>query len=304
MLLRFPKITGMLNEGAISKTQTNYDEKTVLVGAVTVILTGQSIFAQEADSEVQSSQREDSLLQVVNELSDRVQKTEDAARNERIWKKRAKYFNIGYITNQTLTDKVDAEAEWKSDFGVSLTFGKTYYLHKKPLLNMIKFGIDATWFELSYAKYSEPDVFAEGGSYTRAYNDYSSGYEDYYEEDFDLGIHQIDASMHVGPSVTVNPVGDLKVAAYFHYVPTYSMVVIDDSFGHGYVSNFAFGASVAYKAISVGIEHRWAKKATYNGLSFDEEGMDYDAPDFEDVIESDKWKMKSKSFRVFLSFRY
>lgn len=52
------------------------------------------------------------------------------------------------------------------------------------------------------------------------------------------------------------------------------------------------------------IEHRWAKKATYNGLSFDEEGMDYDAPDFEDVIESDKWKMKSKSFRVFLSFRY
>ena len=241
---------------------------------------------------------------MVNELSDRVQKTEDAARNERIWKKRAKYFNIGYITNQTLTDKVDAEAEWKSDFGVSLTFGKTYYLHKKPLLNMIKFGIDATWFELSYAKYSEPDVFAEGGSYTRAYNDYSSGYEDYYEEDFDLGIHQIDASMHVGPSVTVNPVGDLKVAAYFHYVPTYSMVVIDDSFGHGYVSNFAFGASVAYKAISVGIEHRWAKKATYNGLSFDEEGMDYDAPNFEDVIESDKWKMKSKSFRVFLSFRY
>jgi hypothetical protein len=279
-------------------------KKLFLVGAVTVILTGQSIFAQEADSEVQSSQREDSLLQVVNELSDRVQKTEDAARNERIWKKRAKYFNIGYITNQTLTDKVDAEAEWKSDFGVSLTFGKTYYLHKKPLLNMIKFGIDATWFELSYAKYSEPDVFAEGGSYTRAYNDYSSDYEDYYEEDFDLGIHQIDASMHVGPSVTVNPVGDLKVAAYFHYVPTYSMVVIDDSFGHGYVSNFAFGASVAYKAISVGIEHRWAKKATYNGLSFDEESMDYDAPDFEDVIESDKWKMKSKSFRVFLSFRY
>lgn len=87
----------------------------------TVILTGQSVFAQETNSETQSSQREDSLLQVVNELSGRVKKTEDAARNERIWKKRAKYFNIGYITNQTLTDKVDAEAEWKSDFGVSLT---------------------------------------------------------------------------------------------------------------------------------------------------------------------------------------
>jgi len=210
----------------------------------------------------------------------------------------------GFFLKKQYAAKADKEAALINISEPTRQKGKTYYLHKKPLLNMIKFGIDATWFELSYAKYSEPDVFAEGGSYTRAYNDYSSGYEDYYEEDFDLGIHQIDASMHVGPSVTVNPVGDLKVAAYFHYVPTYSMVVIDDSFGHGYVSNFAFGASVAYKAISVGIEHRWAKKATYNGLSFDEEGMDYDAPDFEDVIESDKWKMKSKSFRVFLSFRY
>lgn len=34
MFLRFPKITGMLNEGTISKTQTSYDEKTILVGAV------------------------------------------------------------------------------------------------------------------------------------------------------------------------------------------------------------------------------------------------------------------------------
>ena len=110
------------------------------------ILTGQGVIAQETDSQAQSFQKEDSLLQVVSNLSDRIQKAEEETRNERIWKKRAKYFNIGYITSQTLTDKLDDEAEWKNDFGVSLTFGKTYYLHKKPLLNMIKFGIDATWF--------------------------------------------------------------------------------------------------------------------------------------------------------------
>ena len=103
----------------------------------TVILTGQSIFAQEADSEDISSHREYSLLLVVNELSDRVQKTEDAARNERIWKKRAKYFNIGYITNQTLTDKVDAEAEWKSDFGVSLTL-LTLFVLPVPLRTALR----------------------------------------------------------------------------------------------------------------------------------------------------------------------
>ena len=105
------------------------------------ILTGQGVIAQETDSQAQSFQKEDSLLQVVSNLSDRIQKAEEETRNERIWKKRAKYFNIGYITSQTLTDKLDDEAEWKNDFGVSLTFGKTYYLHKKPLLNMMQHGL-------------------------------------------------------------------------------------------------------------------------------------------------------------------
>lgn len=270
----------------------------------TSILAWQGVFAQEVNPEAQTSQKEDSLQQVVSELSSRVQKVEESSRNERIWKKRAKYFNIGYIANQTLTDKQDADAKWKSDFGASLTFGKTYYLHKKPLLNMIKFGIDATWADLSYVKYSEPDEFADDGRNNPSYN--SNSY--YEEEESDFGIHQIDVAMHVGPSVTVNPVGDLKVALYFHYVPTYSMVLIDDTFGHGFVSNFAFGASIAYKAISFGIENRWANKATYNGLSFDDDEEDYDYsgnnPNVDDFIKSDKLKMKSKSFRIFLSFRY
>ena len=72
----------------------------------TVILTGQSVFAQETNSETQSSQREDSLLQVVNELSGRVKKTEDAARNERIWKKRAKTAPYGVKTEKGTPDGV------------------------------------------------------------------------------------------------------------------------------------------------------------------------------------------------------
>ena len=79
-------------------------------------MTGQGVIAQETDSQAQSFQKEDSLLQVVSNLSDRIQKAEEETRNERIWKKRAKYFNIGYITSQTLTDKLDDEAEWKNDF--------------------------------------------------------------------------------------------------------------------------------------------------------------------------------------------
>lgn len=32
--------------------------------------------------------------------------------------------------------------EAENDFGVSISWGKTYYLHKKPLLGMLKFGLD------------------------------------------------------------------------------------------------------------------------------------------------------------------
>lgn len=274
----------------------------------TVLLTGQGVFAQETNSADQSSQKVDSLLKVVNELSGRVQKTEDDMRNERVWKNRAKYLNIGYITKHSLTNQLVASEEWKSDFGASFAFGKTFYLHKKPLLRMIKFGLDATWTDISYTKYAEPEwlEYAPGGM-TGITDDGFGEDEDYtdgLEEDIDMGIHQIDLSMHIGPSITVNPVGHLKVAAYFHYVPTYSVLLIDDSVGHGYASTFAFGASIAFKAISVGIEQRWADKVTYNGFSFDEESVDYEDAEVGDMFVSDKWKMKTKSLRVFLSFRY
>lgn len=245
----------------------------------------QGLSAQEATTENQST-REDSLVQVVNALSEKVNKVDADNRNQKIWKNRAKYFNLSYINSQTLTNQTWGDTEWKSDFGAAMAFGKTFYLHKKPLFNMIKFGIDATWFDLSYVKYSAPDELSN------------------YESELDLGAHQIDASMHAGLSLTVNPVSHLKAAVYFHYVPTYSMVLIDENFGHGFVSNFAWGASIAYKVISVGIENRWGGYSKYNGLSFDESGLDYDDPAFDDVLSSDKWKMKTKSFRVYLSFRY
>ena len=41
----------------------------------------------------------------------------------------------------------------KSDFGAAIVWGKTYYLHKKPLAGMIKFGIDWSWMDLNYAQY-------------------------------------------------------------------------------------------------------------------------------------------------------
>lgn len=248
-----------------------------------------SIYAQDIPTGNDSTDKVDSLTQVVNVLSSKVQKVEDDARNEAIWNKRKKYFQIGYI-NQTLTHQDSPGLEWKSDFGVSLAMGKTFYLHKKPLFNMLKFGLDATWFDVSYAKYSQ----SKGREDSSDQSEFEEG-----EEDFDLGAHQAEFGLGIGPSITVNPIDHLKVSGFFHFIPSGSIWVLNDVVNVSYVSNFAFGGAVSYKAISLGVESRWGK-AKYNSFSVDEDAID----NLDDVLSKGKNRMKTKSVRFYLTFRF
>ena len=147
-------------------------------------------YAQESERTGGDSRRLDSLQQVVNALSSRVEDTERAELNRAVWKDRAKYFNLGYV-RQTLADKTYG-GELKSDFGASLSWGKTYYLHRKPLFGMLKFGLDWSWMDINYAK-SAVEMFDESSA-----------------EDFSSDVHQAEIAMQFGPSVTVNPVHHLK----------------------------------------------------------------------------------------------
>ena len=88
------------------------------------------MWAQEQSGE-SPDYRADSLQQVVNQLTSEVSDLEKEKMNQAIWKDRARYFNLRYV-KQTFTDK-ELGSEINSDFGVSLSNGKTYYLHKKPI---------------------------------------------------------------------------------------------------------------------------------------------------------------------------
>lgn len=260
-------------------------------------------YAQNTSTNDTNTDKVDSLTQVVNELSSKVQKVEDDKRNEAVWKKRSKYFGIGYM-NQTLTHQDIPGLEWKSDFGVSLNLGRTFYLHKKPLFNMLKFGLDVTWMDVSYAKYSAPEGWVEEPS-APVEPEYPD--EDDEDIDIDLGMHQVEFGLHIGPSITLNPVNHLKVSTYFHFIPSGSVVILNDEANASYVSNFAIGGAIAYKAISLGIESRWGK-AKYNSFSVDEDAVDVDDMeedfDVDNVLVSGKNRMKTKSLRFYLIFRF
>ena len=72
---------------------------------------------------------------------------------------RPKYVNLSFVSQKL--DFGEGE-KLKSRFGAAFTTGRSYYLHKKPVAGMIRFGIDATWIDLSYANYSRDRLWALG----------------------------------------------------------------------------------------------------------------------------------------------
>lgn len=57
---------------------------------------------------------------------------------------RPKYVNLSFVSQKL--DFGEGE-KLKSRFGAAFTTGRSYYLHKKPVAGMIRFGIDATWID-------------------------------------------------------------------------------------------------------------------------------------------------------------
>ena len=202
--------------------------------------------------------RIDSLENTVRELKATIDSNEKEKKDKSVWG-RKKFLTIGYVS-QSLSPKYGNDLE--GSFGVSLTSGRTIYLHKKPI-----------W----------------GKDFGEDYNNY---YEDEDSPALLSGMHQCDLGALLGASATVNPVGDLRVSAYFRFVPTYSMLIIDEDISGSYVSFFTYGGEVTWKAIGIGIEGRSGSGKYGSIISNDESG--------EDIKE----KFSTSSLRVYLSFRF
>lgn len=235
---------------------------------------------------------------------------------------RKNYFNVSWV-DQTLETETDAlEAKWDSQFGVALTKGTTYYLHKTPILGILKFGIDWTQIDLNYVKYNELDLGLndklEDGFDDDPVGDIIGDYIDDKLGDLHLGRHQAELAMHVGPSLTINPVDHLKINGYFRYAPSFSCVLQetaegDPRFSYGYGSFFVTGGAISYKVISLGAEYRWGQ-GKYCTTTFDSDEVDSDLGygdgkidvdvNIADAFYKSQQKMCTSSLRVYVSLRF
>lgn len=204
-----------------------------------------------------------------------------------MFKKRRKYFNFSYHIGSLKPADHDSYG-CDSEMGFGMDVGRTWYLHKRPLAGLMKVGLDATFLSVSYDKLGEiayPDdlfgIVMGGGD----------GMMDELDEMVDIGNHRIDVGVQVGPSLTVNPVSRLMLRAYFHYCPTYSMLLMDEEFCGSYASLFTYGLSVSYGVIGVGVEHRFGS-GKYECNAY------LPISDF-----NDKTKLKTSAVNFYISFK-
>ena len=258
----------------------------------------------------------DTLREKLAQMESRMASMEQEQEMQKTWKRR-KYWKIG-ITSPNIERTDGEEMKWKTNGSFFIQKGRTSYLHSKPIAGMIKFGIDYGFLDVTYSKLELKEVSYSNEGGTRA----SDGFDDIVSGDpdgdiglseltgIDLGMHKIDYSLHVGPSVSVNPWNKLIATAYFHVMPTASSVIQNDNFSYGFGCMMAAGVSVAYKAISLGVEGVWGKvKYTQTDFSGDEdedEDYGYDSSDEEDngsLFNTEKFTLKQSGIRAYIAIR-
>ena len=188
---------------------------------------------------------------------------------------RRKYSQVSFGKN---TFKLD-DWKMKSDFAINYTNGRTFYLHEDEVAGLIRFAIDGSWTDLTYAKYTRPLVVEQ------KQNNYK--------------FHQLDYALNVGPSVHINPIEDVFVHTYFRYAPAYSLFMGDKQIYGNYATYFVTGLSVSYNFIALGFEGRFGN-CNYQNIASAKRIKQFQ-PNEENVISE---RVKHRGWRVYVSLMF
>lgn len=191
-------------------------------------------------------------------------------------------YTAGYDDDQFKGGKIS------SKLGGSLTYGRTFFLHKKPLGDMVRIGLDATFVDLSYIQYED-----QNRTSTIAIEELS-----------DLETQQAEFGMAFGPSVTIKPSKMLSIHTYFRYAPTYSLLYMNESLSGNLANYFVTGGAVSWGMIGVGIEARFGSCKYKDFTSGFLDSFEVDIPDTIQIPDVGSRKIKTSGMRAYLSLRF
>ncbi len=262
--------------------------------------TDTTIQDHEAVLEQQLSERDAKLAALDAKLTN----IENKERLKSIWGP-GRFTKISYNFASTGDDVNPVD---KSELSVSLAKGTSYMFPGKPIAGMLKFGIDVTWFDLTYTKYKKHDSTSSGGWLGSDTNGGFGYDEDYWKEysnggrmSLNLGLFGLGARASVAPFSTFNnELRFLRASMYFHVQPTISAYIVNDDGeaegSYAYMGMFRFGGCIHYRRVAFGVEGYWGKS------KFDV--IDFDSYFDEDSDSNRKVNRKFASTRLYIQFAF
>ncbi len=156
--------------------------------------------------------------------------------------------------SQQLTNTADGTVYESADkFGASFSFTQIQF-HKKPIGGYAFIGLDLG-ISGDFATYRTviDNDYQRGGSLIEGLVSAAVLGKN--------GMMQLDLGVPVGPYVKVAPLAgkgntDLRVSAYYHIIPSFSAIALDESYAFALKPFNAFGALVSWTCFSVGYEIR------------------------------------------------
>lgn len=222
-------------------------------------------FAQEVaenSSEVPADNKADSK----KELDDKLERV--------IWGS-GRYTRIGYNIAESVDELGPKE---KSKFSFSVAKGITYFIPRKPIAGMLKFGIDVKWLDVQITQFKPDNSTSDWTSdITDAVNTGYDGDFLFGEDDSDGGLGNLKLDrmsmtfgmFGVGPYASIAPLAftgnkylsPLRVSVYFHYIPTFGIYAYlndgDFEASYAYVNMMDLGVTLSYRFFGIGVEGHW-----------------------------------------------
>jgi hypothetical protein len=175
--------------------------------------------------------------------------------------------------------------------GLAFTTGHSFLVHERPLLRIVHFGFDTTWFDIEYGNWRKK---IDGSN---------------------KWMHKMDVAIGAGPAIHLSPFGRFEVHAYFHYSPTLSLVTHNfagDEDGKfelvaGYAGYFSTGLALSWSAFSVGGEYRYGG-GIYRGIRIPD--VTVSLRDIDELLDIgikdvlDRQRHTMRGWRVYLAFRF
>lgn len=201
---------------------------------------------------------------------------------------------------------------YKADWGIAITNGSNFRLHKRAIANVLTFNLDFSWIDLGVTHFKDEKNNLPTIDNTEYTLKDGTSERKYYFVPYNAEKYEFNFGMKIGPSITVAPftyvdvreLQFLKLNVYFHVGYNVSLLLMNNkndeladgngnkgaslNLGHGIYT--AVGMGISWKSIGIGFEKR---NTTYK----------YQSIGAKNYLDN-HYKFNNSAMRVYLQYRF